>query len=79
MTTDDETLPKIGICCICGQTYDRWGNNAWPVADGRCCHGCDQDIVMPARLKRLGLSDEGVAEFKRMMKRARRLSGTQEE
>lgn len=42
-------------CCICKDPiplvgdWDK-GNDAWPVADGRCCNDCDMAIVTPARL-----------------------------
>ena len=43
-------------CCICGELIEDelsgWdeGCNAWPVADGRCCHECDGMVVIPARM-----------------------------
>ena len=45
-------------CCICKKTIPvvgDWhtGNDAWPVADGRCCNDCDMAIVLPARLARV--------------------------
>ena len=50
-------------CCIChrqieqqihpstGEAYWTKGHNALPVKDGRCCDGCNQFVVFPARLK----------------------------
>lgn len=43
------------ICCICNKPIEikgtwRWGNNADPIADGRCCDHCDQTVVIPARV-----------------------------
>lgn len=43
-------------CCICRQEIPPvgdWtqGNDAWPVADGRCCNQCDMAVVVPARLR----------------------------
>ena len=49
------------ICVICkneieeqytedGIMYWDQGNNAEPIAEGRCCDKCDQDIVLPHRL-----------------------------
>lgn len=29
------------------------GHNAEPVADGRCCTSCNNDVVVPERLRRL--------------------------
>ena len=50
-------------CVICGKDYDGYGNNAEPVADGKCCDDCNIKIVIPARLKQMkGLkesSDQG--------------------
>ena len=37
-------------CSICREKYTGWGNNAWPVTDGRCCDACNRDYVIPARL-----------------------------
>lgn len=27
------------------------GNNAWPINEGRCCQWCDNNVVIPVRLK----------------------------
>lgn len=45
-------------CCICRQEIPPvgdWtqGNDAWPVADGRCCNQCDMAVVVPARLREM--------------------------
>lgn len=42
-------------CCLCNEEIapvGDWtmGNDAWPVADGRCCNDCDMAVVVPARL-----------------------------
>jgi hypothetical protein len=42
-------------CCICSKPIapvGDWtqGNDAWPVADGRCCNQCDMTVVVQARL-----------------------------
>lgn len=52
--TKTEVLPVIK-CCLCGldiQPVADWvhGNNAEPVAAGRCCYECDALIVLPARI-----------------------------
>ena len=45
-------------CSICdGQIkveHSDWaeGANAYPVTNGRCCHMCDEQIVIPTRLAR---------------------------
>lgn len=49
------------ICVICkneieklynneGVMYWDQGNSAEPIANGRCCNKCDQDIVLPQRI-----------------------------
>ena len=43
-------------CCICKKEIEvkgTWnkGNNANPVKDGRCCDKCDNEIVIPFRIK----------------------------
>ena len=37
-------------CCICGRTFNGYGNNARPIKDGQCCNECN-DIVIMERLK----------------------------
>jgi hypothetical protein len=44
-------------CSICGGDVEPWpggkdyGCNAQPVNDGRCCHGCNDSIVIPRRIR----------------------------
>jgi len=43
-------------CVICGNNIDivgTWaeGHNAEPVAKGRCCSNCNNNVVMATRLK----------------------------
>jgi hypothetical protein len=45
-------------CSICRQEippYHGWrhGCSAWPINLGRCCHDCDQKVVLPERIRRL--------------------------
>jgi hypothetical protein len=42
-------------CCICGKRLrKREGNNPRPVKeDGICCRDCNNDVVIPARIKAL--------------------------
>ena len=53
-------------CVICKQeiTADPFGYeggcNAQPVEDGQCCHPCDINIVLPARLAQYGIGGEDV-------------------
>ena len=37
-------------CSICGEYFDGWGNNAWPINDGVCCDFCNMIEVLPARI-----------------------------
>lgn len=39
------------VCCICQREYEGYGNNAEPVAAGRCCDACNMSVVVPARLE----------------------------
>ena len=55
----DDSLDAPDInCVICGNqilacpvTGWNQGNNAIPVAEGRCCDACDSVLVLPRRLK----------------------------
>ena len=46
------------LCSICGKASgdpsrpidNVWGNNAWPVNDGKCCDLCNSMIVTPRRI-----------------------------
>lgn len=49
-------------CCLCngrieqkktpeGKVYWSSGNNAQPLAEGRCCDKCNNTKVIPARIK----------------------------
>ena len=60
---------EMKICCICskpieaeftegGAAYWTDGHNAEPVAEGRCCDKCNDNIVIPTRLINAGLSIE---------------------
>ena len=40
------------ICCICGEEYDGFGNNAEPTAEGRCCDECNI-VVLLDRVSRM--------------------------
>jgi hypothetical protein len=39
------------ICSICARPLTGRGNNADPVAVGRCCDECNTRVVIPARRK----------------------------
>jgi hypothetical protein len=38
-------------CSICGKIYAGFGNNPWPINEGRCCDQCNEEKVLPARIK----------------------------
>jgi len=40
-------------CMLCKEFYYGYGNNARPVANGRCCDECNATKVIPARLAQL--------------------------
>lgn len=41
-------------CCICGQEFEGYGNNPWPVKEnGECCDKCNYEKVIPARINQL--------------------------
>lgn len=42
-------------CCICGEKIDGYGNNAEPIKNGECCDKCNDEKVIPVRLKEYGL------------------------
>lgn len=45
-------LRMIKECCICGNEFEGWGNNPWPVKrEGECCDSCNNLYVVPARIE----------------------------
>lgn len=51
------------LCSICFEEIPvirGWahGNNASPVNMGRCCNRCDNEVVIPARIRLLGVPHE---------------------
>ncbi len=38
-------------CSICGKEFEGYGNNAYPINDGRCCDDCNVSIVVPRRIQ----------------------------
>ena len=46
-------------CCLCGNKYWGWGNNAWPLDnDGRCCDYCNATRVVIARIREMKQNKE---------------------
>ena len=45
-------MTEAKICCICNEKFIGWGNNPYPIKeDGECCKPCDDNVVVPARMK----------------------------
>lgn len=36
---------KKNICVLCGDEYKGYGNNAEPLAKGRCCDFCNVKVI----------------------------------
>jgi len=51
MTKTKEGPDKVFRCVICGREEAGYGHNAQPASDGQCCSECNQDIVIPVRLR----------------------------
>jgi len=33
------------ICVLCGKKIVGWANNAYPLAQGKCCQKCDEEVL----------------------------------
>lgn len=40
-------------CCFCKKDAGKWGHNALPIMEARCCHKCNNEIVIPIRILRM--------------------------
>ena len=53
----DGEIRMKNYCSICHEkmlsSSFRYGNNAHPVNNGRCCDICNTTVVIPARIKQL--------------------------
>ena len=60
MVVDPKTVEnmKTLTCSICDSEYTGWGNNAWPINEGRCCDGCN-GLVLIERLANMHLPSVG--------------------
>lgn len=47
-------------CCICGKKIENYGNNAFPVKDGKYCDICNEMVVAPARISKIRNLDKEV-------------------
>jgi hypothetical protein len=55
------------VCCICGQKFEGFGNNPWPIvkdADSRCCDSCNETEVIPARILQIMENRNGPEQSK---------------
>ena len=54
-------------CCICGRTFNGYGNNPWPVVNdvyARCCDQCNEVEVIPARILQIMENSSGTESSK---------------
>lgn len=43
---------KTFTCCLCKGVFTGWSNNAEPlVKNGQCCKKCDNEKVIPERIR----------------------------
>ena len=43
---NDEFSENVFVCPICGRTFKGFGNNPYPIAEGRCCNECNGTVIM---------------------------------
>ena len=60
---DNDVEPEKKICCICGEEYTGYGNNAEPYKEGYCCDECNKKFVIPSRLNQESLDEGFVISF----------------
>lgn len=63
------------LCSICFNeipVVNGWaeGNNADPVNPGRCCHDCDAQVVIPARIRLMTGGAYAAREYDRIQREA---------
>ena len=44
--TKIKAAPEGGICSLCGDDYQGYGNSAWPINGGKCCDLCNQIVIV---------------------------------
>jgi hypothetical protein len=47
-----DDIAQTKICSICGTVFMRWGHNAQPINDGRCCDDCN-NLVVARRIQQI--------------------------
>ena len=51
-------------CSICNNKIDdKFGHNAEPVNNGRCCNDCNYTVVLPARVNALTVRIKEIEEM----------------
>lgn len=53
-------------CCFCNRDAGKYGNNAQPITEGKCCDYCNSTYVLPERLRRFILYEK----LKQLQKRS---------
>lgn len=54
MTTERSiSIERTQICCLCDRPFVEYGNNATPLKNGRCCNRCNDEHVIPERIRRM--------------------------
>ena len=51
-----DLMKEESKCCLCDKDFKDFGdrNNAEPIQSGDCCKTCNDEQVIPARLKAMG-------------------------
>ena len=55
-------MKKKDKCCICGKVIKGYGNETYPVKEGRCCDACNLKWVIPSRFR---MYNSALAEIKK--------------
>ena len=55
---------SIKVCSICKNKYIGFGNNAYPINNGRCCDECNSMYVIPARIYEMYKNKQNKSEEK---------------
>lgn len=45
-------------CIICNKEIGKFGNNALPIIDGKCCDNCNIRLVIPMKIRISYLVDQ---------------------
>ena len=61
---DTKTVHKCVLCLgpiehqktPAGEVFWTEGHNAWPVKEGQCCGICNDNVVLPRRLRQAGVT-----------------------